>query len=469
MVTRFNALDRCHLEHPRFKRIAPWVVRIGLMIHLIMVPTYSAEAGTPSTIESKATALFKTGDYPAVTALFQELPPDAKPTKEFLRLSLLSYVRLGRTDEALTIYTQVNQPGQPHDFSLLRPLALGVITSHVRDRKDHVRVAAYSALAELGLPETAALLEDGLLDPSVVVRARAAEAIGKAGLAAKSGALRRALRDGMPTVRIAAMTALGDANAFDVQQRFLDVSRTEDGPESIFASAALIKLGRSEKLSDITSAATLPDAESRMAALGVLGRLKRPASLAVLAQAVYDPDPSVRAFAAGALGEFGSPDGMAPLTHAIGDEMAMVRGVAAASLGKLGVKESRPLLMALTRDSDFHVRANVAEGLFRLGDPSAMSLATDLARHPDPSIRSAAAQALSASSDDQALTTLQSLLQDQQPLPRLMAAKALRKSRANAVPLLVKGLHDSDEVVRIAAANSLLQQLTRRSSSKQRS
>jgi pentatricopeptide repeat protein len=79
---------------------------------------------------------------------------------------LLSYVRLGRTDEALTIYAKLHQSGPPHDYSLLRPLALGVITSHVRDRHEHVRMAAYSALAELGLPETAALLEDGLLDTS---------------------------------------------------------------------------------------------------------------------------------------------------------------------------------------------------------------------------------------------------------------------------------------------------------------
>jgi hypothetical protein len=226
MVTRPDAADRRLIRdlvsNPPIKAVA-----IGaLILILITVPLLTASAGTPSTVESKAAALFKAGNYPEVTSLYRELPPDATPSKEFLRLSLLSYVRLGRTDEALAIYAKLNQPGQPHDASLLRPLALGVITSHVRDRKEHVRIAAYSALAELGLPETAAILEDGLLDSSVVVRARAAEAIGKAGLAAKSGALRRALRDEMPTVRIAAMTALAEAHATDVQQRLLDVART---------------------------------------------------------------------------------------------------------------------------------------------------------------------------------------------------------------------------------------------------
>ncbi len=411
--------------------------------------------------ESKAAALFTAGDYAAVTALFQGLPAETTPSKELSRLALLSYVRLGRTDEALAIYGRLHPSGRSHDATLLRPLALSVITSRVRDHKEHVRIAAYTALAELGLLETAAILEDGLLDSSVLVRARAAEAIGKAGLAATSGALRRALNDAMPTVRIAAMNALGDAKAIDLKQRFTEIGRTEEGPEAIFAYAALYKMGQSDMLIDITSAATLPDPEVRMAALGVLGRLKRPASLAVLSQAVYDPNPSVRAFAAGALGEYGSPGGVAPLTHAVGDEMAMVRGVAAGSLGRLGIKENRPLLQALTRDPSLHVRASAAEGLLRLGDSSAILLAADLARHSDPSIRGAAAQALSATSDKQALSILHTLLQDQQPLPRLMAAKALGRTSGGAVPLLVKGLQDSDEAVRIAAAGSLLQQLAR--------
>ncbi|HBH79146.1 MAG TPA: hypothetical protein DDY39_04895 [Nitrospira sp.] len=469
MVMWFERSNR-RLLRTRFPHLVTVAIAIvGLIVLLGRLPVVAATTEAPSPIESKASAFFKAGEYPEVTALYRSLPPDATPSKEFLRLVLQSYVRLGRTDEALSIYSKLTQPGQSHDAALLRPLALGMITSHVRDRKEHIRIAAYSALAELGLPETAAILEDGLLDPSVVVRARAAEAIGKSGLAAQSGPLRRALRDAMPTVRIAAMTALGEATATDVRQRLLDVARTEDGPESIFASAALVRLGQSEQLAEITSAATLPDAESRMAALGVLGRLKRPASLAVLAQAVYDPDPSVRAFAAGALGEFGSPDGAAPLTHAIGDESAMIRAVSAASLGKLGIKDNRPLLSALTRDPDAHVRASAAEGLLRLGDTSAIALVAELARHPDPSIRGAAAQALSASPDEeQALTILQTLLSDRQPLPRLSAAKALRKSNDRAIPILLQGLRDTDEAVRIAAANSLLQQLAKQPISKRR-
>jgi HEAT repeat protein len=145
-----------------------------------------------------------------------------------------------------------------------------------------------------------------------------------------------------------------------------------------------------------------------------------------------------------------------------------VRGVAAGSLGRLGIKDNRPLLQPLLRDPSLHVRASAAEALLRLGDTSAILLIADLARHPDPSIRGAAAQALSGATDKQALSVLQTLLQDQQPMPRLMAAKALGKQPAGALPLLLKGLQDTDEAVRIAAAGSVIQQLTGKAAGKRR-
>ena len=465
-----DTVSRCR---DRIRRTAAAVALCVVAVTgLFPVPgtrTEALAAGTPaSTQDKELAALFKAGDYPAIVQRFQALPKDATPSKELLRLTFHSFVKLGRGEEALPLYPRIKAEGQPDDLTLLRPLALSLITSRVRDQKEHVRIAAYTVLAELGLPETGSLLEDGLLNSSVLVRARAAEAIGKAGLAAGSGALKRAINDEAPSVRIAAMNALGDARVMEMKPRLVEIGRTEEGPEAIFAYAALYMMGQTDMLIDITNAATLPDAEVRMAAIGVLGRLKRPSSLALLSQAVYDPNPSVRAFAAGALGEFGSPGGVAPLTHALGDEMAMVRGVAAGSLGRLGLKENRPLLQALTRDPSLQVRASAVESLLRLGDSSVLLLAADLARNPDPSIRGSAAQALSAASDKEALSLLQALLQDQQPLPRLMAAKALGKVSGPVIPILLKGLQDTDEAVRIASAGSLLQQTARATRSTRR-
>ena len=299
---------------------------------------------TGATLEREATSAFNRAEYDQVLKLWHSLPPETTPSKPLIRLAFQSSLKLGRPEEALTLYQRLVPADQPDDPALLRPLALSFLTSHVRDTQEYVRVAAYTILAELGLAETQAVLEDGLLDASVLVRARAADAIGKAGLAGKSGPLRRALNDAMPAVRIAVMNALSEANVTDIKPYLIEVARTDDGPEAVFAYAALYRLGKLDMLTDITGAATLPDPDVRMAALGVLGRLKRPSSLAVLSQGVYDPEPPVRAFAAGALGDYGQVGGVAPLTHALGDESARVRAVAATSLGRLGVRESIPVI-----------------------------------------------------------------------------------------------------------------------------
>ncbi|HEU4686643.1 MAG TPA: HEAT repeat domain-containing protein [Nitrospira sp.] len=435
-----------------------WVV-------LCLTPPVFAASSTVgsnvSELERDAASAFQRAEYDRVLKDWQSLPAEATPSKSFLRLALQSQLKLGHAEEALALYDRLVPREQQEDRALLRALALGMITSHVRDPQEHIRIAAYSVLADLGIPETESILEDGLLDSSPVVRGRALEGLGHAGLGAKSGAARRALLDDMAAVRIAAINVLSEAKVADIVPRLIEVARTEDGPEGVFAYAGLYRLGKDDMLADITGAATLPDPETRMAALGVLGQLKRPSTLAVLAQGVYDPEPSVRAFAAGALGAFGQPGAAAPLTHALGDEHARVRGAAAASLGRLGIKDNRPLLQALTRDASMQVRAQAVEGLLRLGDSTALLLAADLARHPDPSVRAAAAQALSASPDKEAVAILQTLLQDQQPQPRLFAAKALGKTPQSVLPLLKKALHDSDTAVRVTAAGSLLQHLDR--------
>jgi HEAT repeat protein len=436
--------------------------RLPLLCAVLLLLSTSALATALSRSDQEAATAFKRGDYDKIVKLLQALPPDQTPHRELVRLGFLSYLRLGRPDDALKLYGRLVSASQPDDPDLLRQLALSLITSRVRDPQEYIRIAAYTALAEIAVPETGPVLEDGLLDSSILVRARAAEAIGRAGLAGRSGALKRALQDEAPSVRIAAMNALADANVKEIRDQLVEIARVDVGPESIFATASLVKMGKNDLFIDLLDAATLPDPNVRMAALGVLGRLKRPSSLPVLSQAVYDPEPSVRAFAAGALGEFGQAGGVAPLTHALSDDNARVRGVAVTSLGRLMIPETRPLITPLTRDSVEHVRANAAEALIRLGDASAVLLAADLSRSADPSVRGASAQALAIASDQKALPILDALLRDQQPLPRLMAAQALGKVRLpNVLPSLKKGLQDTDVAVRIASAASVIQVLTR--------
>ena len=67
------------------------------------------------------------------------------------------------------------------------------------------------------------------------------------------------------------MNALSEAKVTEIMPDLIEVARRDDGPEAVFAYAALYRLGKQDMLTDITGAATLPDPDVRMAALGVLG------------------------------------------------------------------------------------------------------------------------------------------------------------------------------------------------------
>lgn len=432
-----------------------------------------AQGSVPIPIEREILAAAKGGHHDRTVRLFEALPAGQTPSKALLEAAFQSYLRLGQPERAFTVYARLIPAGRPDSPAWLRDLARSFISSHARDQQEYVRIASFTTLAEVGDQSMVPLLEDGLLDPSVLVRARAVEGLGRVGERAKrqgqtvpSTALKRALHDPAPPVRIAALNALGDLGDTKDQatlDTMTQLARAGEGPIHVFALAALTKLGRTRALEDIINAATLPEPDVRMAAIGVLGRLKRPSNLSLLAQSVYDPEESVRAFAAGALGEFGDPSAVGALSHALGDDSPRVRSVAAASMGRLGLAHTRPLLRQAARDPVELVRAGAVEGLLRLGEADAVLLAAELAKHDSPSVRSAAAQALGLAGDRRALPVLEQLLADQQPQPRLTAARALGKVADTAsLPLLKKALADNDPAIRITAAGSLLHVLSRK-------
>ena len=198
-----------------------------------------AVAAAAASLEREATEAFNRADYGAVLRVLPPESSEVTPSKALLRLAVQSATKLGRPEEGLEIYERLVKAGQADDPDLLRPLGVSFLSAYVRDTREHLRIAAYSALADVSLPDQQALLEDGLLDSSPIVRARAVEALARAGLAAKSQPLRRALQDDSGSVRIAAMNALSEAQVTDIMPRLVEVARTEDGPEGVFAYAAL--------------------------------------------------------------------------------------------------------------------------------------------------------------------------------------------------------------------------------------
>ena len=140
--------------------------------------------------EREATTLYQAGEYHRAIELLQKLPAGQEPGREVIRYGLLSQLKLGKPEEAWKLYPKLVATNQPDETAVLREIARGFILSRVRDSQEHIRIAAYTALAEMGEGETLPLLEDGLLDSSALVRARAAEAIGRLPPAEREARLR---------------------------------------------------------------------------------------------------------------------------------------------------------------------------------------------------------------------------------------------------------------------------------------
>lgn len=439
-------------------------VALAGLVGSCLAQTAESLARVPDTsLEQEVSVLFQQGRYKETLRRIRSAPPEQRLTGTLLRIGVLSHLRLGQLEPALTLYAQYYPPGHSDDRALLRQIGMGILTSRIRGPQESLRVIAFTELAESGRREVVPLLEDGLLDSSALVRAKAAESLGWVGVGAYSPALSHALKDPVPSVRIAALNAVAERKDHRMLEAVTDIAHSEEGPVQVFALAALIQLGKESALAELLDATTLPDPEIRMAAVGALGRLRHPSILKTLSQAVYDPHPSVRAFAAGALGEFGNPAGASALMQGVVDDSPEVRALAAASLGRLGLASARSLLWQTIQDPDPLVRAGALEGLLRLGDGKAMLVAMDLAKHPDPSVRGAVARAMGRAGYARGLSLIEQLTRDPHPQPRLEAMRALGKMDDSTVlSLLKQGLQDSEPSVRLAAAGSLVQALGHR-------
>ena len=106
-------------------------------------------AATAASLEREATEAFSRADYSAVLRLLPPESSEVTPSKALLRLAVQSATKLGRPEEGLEIYDRLVQAAQADDPALLRPLSISFLSAYVRDTREHLRIAAYSALADL--------------------------------------------------------------------------------------------------------------------------------------------------------------------------------------------------------------------------------------------------------------------------------------------------------------------------------
>ena len=108
------------------------------------LPKTALAAGS---LEREANEAFSKADYGSVLKLWHSLPPDATPSKPLLRLAFQSALKLARPEEGLEVYERMVKSGQPDDLASLRSLAISFLSAYVRESKEYIRVAAYTALA----------------------------------------------------------------------------------------------------------------------------------------------------------------------------------------------------------------------------------------------------------------------------------------------------------------------------------
>ena len=141
-------------------------------------------------------------------------------------------------------YDQLQAALKQDDLPLLQQVALSFILVLVKDMREQMRGAAYTALKEMDPDEAVPYFEDGLSDGSGPVRVLAVEGLSRSAAGRKSKKLRTVLDDQAGIVKARAVKALGKSGDRSLLPLIDAVTKDELATVRIAASAALIRLGR---------------------------------------------------------------------------------------------------------------------------------------------------------------------------------------------------------------------------------
>lgn len=399
--------------------------------------------------------------YQQTLDLLSKLDREAGSSVDVRRLKASALVRLGHPKEALEEYDQLQRAVGREDGALLKEIALGSIVTLVRDMREQMRGAAYTALKEFDSEETVPYFEDGLSDGSAAVRVLAVEGLGRLERGRRSPKLKKALEDQAALVKAAAIKALGKAGDRSVIPVLDEALKDDQASVRVAAYGALLRLGRKDVWEQLRQAAAAPNPDERAAALRTMGDLKDARGIPILTESLRHPQPSVRGGAVRAMGHLGKPDLMEVVRPVLRDPVAAVRESAAVSLGEMGNKDAVATLKPLLADPQYPVRAAVVSALLQLDQPYALVTETvqSLFLQSDVGARTAAAHAMGKAGKTnlaQAIEVARGLAVDPLPGPRIMAIRSLGHiGGKEEIPLLREALKDSNEAVRATAGGAL--------------
>jgi HEAT repeat protein len=195
----------------------------------------------------------------------------------------------------------------------------------------------------------------------------------------------------------------------------------------------------------------------RHRALVALARTRAPEGIRALAEGLRDRDSETRLAALRGLGRMACPEAAKEILNWVDDAGLVVPALPLQSaLIQTCAERPQVLLPHL-----HHADTNVREVLGRvLGEVATPSLGSELLRFADddlPELRAAAARGLSYLDRGTAITVLSELANDAVWFVRLRAMVSLGAlSHAMALPFLLHGLTDSNRLVRLRAAEGLV-------------
>src|SRR5207253_6259330 len=418
-------------------------------------------AGTTA-VPEEAQKAFDKKQYEQVLEQLGNLVQEQGAAPDVRRLKIRSFLKLGNPKEALGEYDKLELALKQDDVSLLREVALGFIVIMVKDMREQMRGAAYTALKEVDSDDVVPYFEDGLSDGSGPVRALAVEGLGRSEAGRRSMRLRAAMDDQAGLVKARVVKTLGRTGDPGVISLVESATRDELTTVRIAAYGALVRLGKTEVWTELQQAAGSLNPEDRADAIRMMAELKDQRGAPIMMEALKNKQPSVRGTAARGLGHLGQQEARTQIEQLLKDPVPAVRESAAGGLAELGEPESVPALNRTLSDGSFTVRASAIAALLQLGQPYSTVAATaqSLAQQNDMAMRASVAYALGKANKANAsgaISLLTSLTADPLPGPKIVALRSLGHiGDRELVPLLKEALHDTNDAVRATAAGALL-------------
>jgi len=440
----------------------------GLLCVLAWLNPSGLMAGAPSVPKEAQTAFEKKAYQQALEEL-AKLDKEKSAAPDVRRLKIRALINMGKPKESLDEYDLLAQSLKRDDEPVLREVALGMIVVLVKDMREQMRGAAYTALKEIDSNEAVPLFEDGLSDGSAPVRALAVEGLGRSEAGRKSKKLRGALEDPAGEVKTRVVKALGRSGDHSVLPLIETAAKDELSPVRIAAYAALIRLGKKEAWDDLRKAADAANPDDRTDAMRAMADLKDQRGAPLFVELLTYGQPSVRGIAARGLGQLGWKEAREKIELLLKDPIPGVRESAAAGLADLHSVESVPAISQLLGDGQMTVRAAAVASLLQLGQPfeTVVETARALARQSDTAARASIAFALGKATKPNAkaaVSFLGGLTADSLPGPKIVALRSLGHiGDREEIPLMMEGLHDANEAVRATAAGGLLHLLQSKS------